>query len=278
MKYRIFFSKIAHEELLDLQFARIPPRQTNQESVRTGATGEAGSFRVEEKPFFWILQCGASFARERLVTRAEKSLDCCVRGVGKFRRGEPVSDGQVFAEMIPGNAGAEEPAERVCFVGHSNGGGARGDWPRGLLRGEPRKFIGSCSHLSTQPVENGEGGFFCARGEIAGGADAGRAALFASTGGNEFAGFLYEETVRSKEGFGKAYAAGVGIEEVQVWFEEFFGAGGDNVFHAGRSEIFNRAGKGRSMLRPYNGGSGFGIGGRRALADGGAEVAAVAHE
>ncbi len=32
------------------------------------------------------------------------------------------------------------------------------------------------------------------------------------------------------------------------------------------------------MLRPYNGGSGIGIGSGRALADGGAEVAAIAHE
>ena len=38
--------------------------------------------------------------------------------------------------MIPGNAGAEEPAKRVCFVGRSNGGGARGDWAHGLQRGE----------------------------------------------------------------------------------------------------------------------------------------------
>src|SRR5882762_5334407 len=196
----------------------------------------------------------------------------------RCRRGEPVPNGQVLAEMIPGNAGAEEPAERIRFVGRSNGGGARGDWPCGLQRGEPRKFIGSRSHLGTQPVEDGEGGFFRARRAITGGAYAGRAALFALTGGDEFAGFLHEESVRSKEGFGKAYAAWVGVEEVQVWFEEFFGAGGDNVFHAGRSESFNRARKGRSMLRPYNGGSGFGIGSGWSLADGGAEVAAIAHE
>src|SRR5229473_8384272 len=180
--------------------------------------------------------------------------------------------------MISGNASAEEPAERVCLVGRSNGGGARGDWARGLQRGESREFVGGGRHLGTQPVQDGEGGFFCARGEIAGGADAGRAALFAGTGGDEFARFLHEESVRSKERFRKADAARVGVEEIKIWFEEFFGVGGDCVFPAGRSEIFNRAGKGRSMLRPYNGGSGFGIGSGRALADGGAEVAAVAHE
>src|SRR5260370_1377966 len=142
--------------------------------------------------------------------------------------------------MIFGNARAEEPAERVCFVGRSNGGGSRGDWPCGLQRGESREFVGGGGHLGTQPVEDGEGGFFCARGEIAGGGDAGRAALFAGTGGGEVARFLYEGGVGSKERVRKADAAGVGVEEVKIWFEEFFGVGGDCVFHAGRSEIFNR--------------------------------------
>src|SRR5204862_7595875 len=125
-----------------------------------------------------------------------------------------------------------------------------GGWARGLQLGEACRLVCSAGHLGTQPVEEGEGGFLCARGEIAGGAHAGGAALFALTGGNEFVGFLHEETVRSKEGFGEADAAGVGIEEIKIWFEEFLGVGGDSVFHAGRSESFNRAGKGRSMLRP----------------------------
>jgi len=58
--------------LLDLQSARIPPRQTNQKCVRAGAAGEAGGFRIEEKPFFRILQRGASFAGERFISRAGK--------------------------------------------------------------------------------------------------------------------------------------------------------------------------------------------------------------
>src|SRR5260370_10133658 len=131
--------------------------------------------------------------------------------------------------MIRGNGRAEELAERVCFGGRSNGGGSRGDWPGGLQRGETEKFIGRCSHLGTQPVEDGEGGFFSARGEIAGGADAGRTALFAPTGGNEFAGFLHEESGRSKERFRKADAARVGVEEIKIGFEEFFGGGGGGV-------------------------------------------------
>ena len=83
--------------------------------------------------------------------------------------------------------------------------------------------------LGTQPVENGEGGFFRARGEIAGGADAGGAALLAGARGDEFAGFLYEKSVRSKERLGETDTGGVGVEEIEIWFEEFLGIAGDGV-------------------------------------------------
>jgi hypothetical protein len=43
-----------------------------------------------------------------------------------------------------------------------------------------------------------------------------------------------------KEWFGKADATGVGIEEIQIWLEEFLCVGGDYVFHAGWSEIAAR--------------------------------------
>jgi len=66
----MFFREVAHEKLLDLQSARIPPCQTNQECIRPGSACEAGCFRVEEKPFFRILQCGAGLAGEGFVTCA----------------------------------------------------------------------------------------------------------------------------------------------------------------------------------------------------------------
>src|SRR5882762_5395870 len=80
--------------------------------------------------------------------------------------------------------------------------------------------------------------------------------------------------VCSKKRLGKADAARVGIEEIQIWLEEFLRVGRDNVFHAGWSEIINRAGMRRSVLRLYK----SGVIGRRTLADGGAEVTTVAHE
>src|SRR5260370_26338908 len=97
--------------------------------------------------------------------------------------------------MISGNASAEEAAERVCFVGRSNGGGARGAWACGLPRGESREFVGGGGHLGTQPVEDGEGGFFFARGAIARGAAAGKARLLAGTGGDVFLRCFYAARV-----------------------------------------------------------------------------------
>src|SRR5437660_4617853 len=143
----------------------------------------------------------------------------------------------MLAEMIRSDARAEEPAERIFFAGRSNRGGPCGHGPARPQRSEPCEFVGSGSHLRTQPVENGERSFFRARCQIAGGADAGWTALLAGTRGDQFARLLHQERVRSKQRLGKAYAAGISVVQVQVWFEEFPGVEGDCVFQTGRSEI-----------------------------------------
>src|SRR5882724_5936011 len=168
--------------------------------------------------------------------------------------------------MIRGNASAKESAEHVFFAGRSNRRGTRWHGPCGLKRSEPRKFVGSGCHLGTQPVENGERSFLRAGGEIAGGADAGGATLFARTRGDEFARFLHQELVRSKERFRKANAPRVGVVQVQVRFEEFLGVAGDCILHSGRSDIFYRAI------------GGIGASSRRTFANRSSKVAAVAHE
>src|SRR5580692_9641997 len=43
---RVFLIQIAHEELLDLQSARVPPGDAHHERVRARASREAGSFRI----------------------------------------------------------------------------------------------------------------------------------------------------------------------------------------------------------------------------------------
>src|SRR2546430_16227304 len=84
--------------------------------------------------------------------------------------------------------------------------------------------------------------------------------------------------MRSKQRFGKADAAGISVVQVQVWFEKFPDGGRGCVFQAGRIEILRCALQGRSALRRSNVRRAFGIGSGRALTNGGAKVAAVAHQ
>src|SRR5712692_2521377 len=107
---------------------------------------------------------------------------------------------------------------------------------RAIIADSPCKKSSCC-----QPAKDLQRRLLRARREIAGGADAGRAPGFARACGDEFARFLHEKRMRSKEWFGKADAARVGVEEIEVWFEEFLGVGGDCVCDAVRSEIVNRA-------------------------------------
>jgi hypothetical protein len=60
---------VAHEELLDLQAARIPPRDTYQERVRTRAASEAGSLCVKEEPIVLVSRFVWSVRREQTQSR-----------------------------------------------------------------------------------------------------------------------------------------------------------------------------------------------------------------
>src|SRR6266446_1925841 len=141
-------------------------------------------------------------------------------------------------------------------------------------RGEAGKFIGGRSHLRTQAVENGKSGFFGARRKIARRAHTGRAALVALACGNELARFLHEEIVGAEKRLRKADAAGVGIEEIEIWLEEFLCVGGDGIFKASRGEFRSRVEMGHSSpprrlgmkLGPSDGAAGIRRG--RAFADG----------
>src|SRR5437899_1961413 len=107
IKQGILLREIPHEKLFNLQSAGIPPRQANEKSTRAGAAGEPGRFGVEEEPLRRIFERGARSARERFLACAGKQLESDARRSGKFGSGEPVSNGEMFAEMIPGNPGAE---------------------------------------------------------------------------------------------------------------------------------------------------------------------------
>src|SRR5260370_35488230 len=104
----MLFGEVVHKILLDLQAARIPPRQPYQKCVRARAPCQASGFRIEEKPFFWVFQCGARPARNGFVARAGKKFQCCRCWGRKFRSGEPVWNGEPFAKMCLRDARADE--------------------------------------------------------------------------------------------------------------------------------------------------------------------------
>src|ERR1700757_1333573 len=141
----MFFGEVAHNKLLDLQSPRIPPSQTDQKSACARASRETSRFRVEEKPFLRIFERGARFPGNGFIARARKQFKCCARGFRKLRRGEPVSNRQVFAERICSDACAEEPAERIFLAGRSNRRGPHRHGPRWPQRSEPCEFVGSGS-------------------------------------------------------------------------------------------------------------------------------------
>src|SRR4029077_19555976 len=157
----ILLREVAHEELLDLQATGIPPRYANKERVRARAAREAGRFRVEEKPLPRILERGACFAGERFVGCPREQVERDRGRLGGFRGGKPVSNGEMFAETVARHACAEELSDGIFFVRCAQCGRLRRNRTRWLQRQEPRKFIGGRGHLSTQPLENRERGFFC---------------------------------------------------------------------------------------------------------------------
>src|SRR6266478_5345571 len=82
----------------------------------------------------------------------------------------------------------------------------------------------------TQPIEDGQRRFLCARCQIPCGTDARRASLLAPTRGDELARILHEQLMRAEKGLGKADAAGVRVEEVKVRFEELLCVRADRLF------------------------------------------------
>src|SRR5580692_673447 len=116
VQQRIFFRKVAHEKLLDLQRAGIPPGQPDQKCVRPCAAGKACGFRVEEEPLGRILQCVASVFEERRVTRAREKLDRDGGWLERLRRREPVAQNEVLAETISGDSCADEASDRIFLI------------------------------------------------------------------------------------------------------------------------------------------------------------------
>ena len=89
---RIFLGRIAHEKLFDLDSARIPPCQANQERQIFPASDEAGRFGIQKEPFLGV-QCmicaKAPVCRPRVEQQFEGlgiRLEHCGRGIPLARR------------------------------------------------------------------------------------------------------------------------------------------------------------------------------------------------
>ena len=279
MKKRMLFGKIAHEKLFDLKPPGIPPANAHKKWIGAGAARQASGFRVEKQPLVGIFKSEVRAASDTNIACAREKFESDGGGLAIFGRGKPVSNREMLSEMIFCDACAEKMRERIFLIGRTQSGGTRRRRAHGPKRCESRIFVDGGGHLSTEPVEDSKSSFFGTRDKVAGGADARWAALIASACGNQLASVLNEQVVGAEERLRKADAAGIGVVEIKIGFEEFFQVRGRNISETRRRETIHRASRalhGSSVQRPHKSGARSRC--RRALADGGAEIAAIAHE
>ena len=112
----MLFVEVAHEKLLDLQAAGIPPGQADQECIGSCAAGKPGGFGVEEQPLRLGRRGGLRALGKRDIARAAEQFESAAGGLGKFRRREPVAHRHMFAVVIRGNRSAQQAGERVFFL------------------------------------------------------------------------------------------------------------------------------------------------------------------
>ena len=138
---------IAHEELLDLQAAGIPPSEADEKRIRAGAAREAGGFGVEEEPGGGV---GGVFGG----VGGEEAQG----GVGGVAGGgfeEEFLDDEVFAAGVALGEGAELLAEEFdggigfVYVGAA-GAGVEVCFRRGGVVAAARGFEGGDA---AEPVE-----------------------------------------------------------------------------------------------------------------------------
>ena len=148
VQQRIFLGEIAQKELLDLQAAGIPPGQADEERVSAGAAGEAGSFRVEEKPIVGIFQSGASTARQVLHRVCGESRS---RATGEGAENSGVENQLRMARCSPKWLRAMPPPRSRLTGSVSSGGRKAAAWEacrRGLQGREAREFVDDSGHFT----------------------------------------------------------------------------------------------------------------------------------
>ncbi len=112
----MLFGVVAHEELLDLQARRIPPRQTHKKCVGSGAAGEPGGLRVEKKPLVGIggFENGAfGIARRHALSRRQQQAQHGGVGSAHLRARIPLPRDQVLAVAIAAGFCAEQQRQAI---------------------------------------------------------------------------------------------------------------------------------------------------------------------
>ena len=147
----------------------------------------------------------------------------------------------MLAELVSSYPSADEASDGVLLIGLANRGGTREHGPRGPERGKTRKFVAEGSHLSTQPIENGECRLFGTRREITCGSDARRTAFVAATRQNQFARLPQKQRMCAEQRFGKADATRVGIVKIKIRLKKFYLTRARKVSEAKRNKVIRTA-------------------------------------
>ena len=108
-----FFAVLAHEELLNLKPATLPPANTDEKRVRAAATGKACGFGVEKKPLVGIGDLIRCFRQEQFQSTS-------IRGISR-RPSAPTAHGKIISVLIRFRCGSQD-------LGHVLR--VRPDWPR----------------------------------------------------------------------------------------------------------------------------------------------------
>src|SRR6266851_4110741 len=142
----MLLAKIAHEKLLDLQRAGVPPRQPDQKCICARAARQARGFRIQKKPFRWIGQRRPHALRERFVPAAGKQFETYLGNVGILRRRKPVAHQDVLPVAICGDSCAEQARQRILRMRRAKQLRARRPRPSRLQCRKSRKFVSEGRH------------------------------------------------------------------------------------------------------------------------------------
>src|SRR5580704_3074266 len=159
----MLFAVLAHEELLHLEPARIPPCNSHQKWIRSRAACKSGGFGIKEEPLRGVSDF---LRRTRRKQSQRRGIQLTARWLVANRLRKPSPQPKVLAEARAPHRCAQTFRQASGAFGNIRRHSARravfnaSAPPRRLQRRNPRKFIVyGCAHSrlcpsSTQPLQN----------------------------------------------------------------------------------------------------------------------------